>query len=337
MSHSATTGGGALDGARNSRSIAPPGCSERRKLRRGSIRARRAVGAKRRVRRRRRAWRAPGCALRASSISAALIWAKSFARRISSSDTVKRASRSSDGTAFGSSAADLNSASATRLAPASAGLGLRWPGACGDIIAISFSSRPLRFQKISNAWSNSRLCSCFLTNTACSVAWKSRAVAEARRLDRGERVEHRARPERHAGLAQRAGEMDDVLRQSAAVSGAASASSLMRAPTCPGTARTRSGSAGVVHEPLVDCAAFRWPRGEIGLHRREIEIPPAAVLVIRLPVGHAVVTSRRQSRSGFGRLEVDDDRRIRIGVCEFAGAPGLDDASGRKRARASRR
>ena len=39
-------------GARNSRSIAPPGCSERRKLRRASMRTRRAPGAKRRVRRR---------------------------------------------------------------------------------------------------------------------------------------------------------------------------------------------------------------------------------------------------------------------------------------------
>ena len=35
-------------------------------------------------------------------------------------------------------------------------------------------------------------------------------IAEARRLDRGERVEHRARSERHAGFAQRAGEVDDV-------------------------------------------------------------------------------------------------------------------------------
>ena len=42
------------------------------------------------------------------------------------------------------------------------------------------------------------------------------AVAEARRLDRRERVEHRARPQRHARLAQGAGEMDDVLRQDAA-------------------------------------------------------------------------------------------------------------------------
>ena len=65
---------------------------------------------------------------------------------------VKRASRSSDGTALASSRAALNSASATRLAPASAfcffGLSGR---ACGDIIAMSFSMSPLRFQKIANA------------------------------------------------------------------------------------------------------------------------------------------------------------------------------------------
>ncbi len=45
------------------------------------------------------------------------------------------------------------------------------------------------------------------------------AIAEARRLDRVERVEHGARAERHARLAQGAGEMDDVLRQRAAARG----------------------------------------------------------------------------------------------------------------------
>ena len=108
--------------------------------------------------------------LRASSISAALIWAKSFVRRISFSDMVKRASRSSDGTAWRLGLGDLNNASSTRLAPASARWGCRWLGAFGENIAISFSERPLRFQKIWNAWSNRRLCSCFLTKTACNVA-----------------------------------------------------------------------------------------------------------------------------------------------------------------------
>src|SRR5208337_50600 len=42
------------------------------------------------------------------------------------------------------------------------------------------------------------------------------AIAKTRRLDRGERVEHRPRAERHARLAQRAGEIDDVLRERAA-------------------------------------------------------------------------------------------------------------------------
>ena len=42
------------------------------------------------------------------------------------------------------------------------------------------------------------------------------AIADARRLDRREGVEHRPRPERQAGFAQRAGEMDDVLRQQSA-------------------------------------------------------------------------------------------------------------------------
>ena len=42
------------------------------------------------------------------------------------------------------------------------------------------------------------------------------AVADARGLDRGEGVEHRARSERHAGFAQGAGEVDDVLREQAA-------------------------------------------------------------------------------------------------------------------------
>ena len=36
-------------------------------------------------------------------------------------------------------------------------------------------------------------------------------------LDRSQRVQDRARPKRHARLAQRTGEVDDVLRQDAAV------------------------------------------------------------------------------------------------------------------------
>ena len=41
-------------------------------------------------------------------------------------------------------------------------------------------------------------------------------VAEARSFHGGQRVEHCAGAERHAGLAKRAGEMDDVLGQRAA-------------------------------------------------------------------------------------------------------------------------
>ena len=41
-------------------------------------------------------------------------------------------------------------------------------------------------------------------------------IPDARRLDRRERIEHRARTQRDARLAQGAGEMDDVLRQDAA-------------------------------------------------------------------------------------------------------------------------
>ena len=41
-------------------------------------------------------------------------------------------------------------------------------------------------------------------------------IAEAHSLDRGERVQHRARAERHAGLAKRAGEMDDIFGERAA-------------------------------------------------------------------------------------------------------------------------
>ena len=130
------------------------------------MRSRRVVAANRRIRRRSSGMTIARMRLRASSISAALICAKSFARRISWSDTVKRASSSIDGTAFGSCGLDLKRASATRLAPASADLGGREVGACGDIIAISFSRRPRRFQKIANAWSNRMLCSCFLTKTA---------------------------------------------------------------------------------------------------------------------------------------------------------------------------
>ena len=42
------------------------------------------------------------------------------------------------------------------------------------------------------------------------------AIAETRRLDRGDRVEHGAGAERHARLAQRAGEIDDIPRERAA-------------------------------------------------------------------------------------------------------------------------
>ena len=52
MSQSATTGGARSTGARKASAIAPPGCNERRKLRRGSMRSRRSVGANRRMRRR---------------------------------------------------------------------------------------------------------------------------------------------------------------------------------------------------------------------------------------------------------------------------------------------
>jgi len=45
------------------------------------------------------------------------------------------------------------------------------------------------------------------------------AIAETRRLHRGDRVEHRAGAERHARLAQRAGEIDDVLHERATAGG----------------------------------------------------------------------------------------------------------------------
>ena len=41
-------------------------------------------------------------------------------------------------------------------------------------------------------------------------------IPTARRLDGGQRIQHRAGPQPHAGLAQGAGEVDDVLRQDAA-------------------------------------------------------------------------------------------------------------------------
>ena len=128
MSHRATTGGARSIGERNSRSITPPGCNERRKLRRASIRAGRPPGANRRVRRLSSGITSRLIALRASSISAALIWAKSFDRRISAADIVSRASRSIDGTGLAPSCADLNSASATRLAPASGRLEIALAG-----------------------------------------------------------------------------------------------------------------------------------------------------------------------------------------------------------------
>jgi len=53
---------------RNSRSITPPGCNERRKLRRASIRAGRPPGAKRRVRSLSAGIARRSIALRASSI-----------------------------------------------------------------------------------------------------------------------------------------------------------------------------------------------------------------------------------------------------------------------------
>ena len=77
--------------------------------------------------------------------------------------------RGSFGGGFAWSWTDLKRASATRLAPASGAFTLVLPGARGDSIAISFSMKPCLFQKIRKAWSNSRLCSCFLTKTACSV------------------------------------------------------------------------------------------------------------------------------------------------------------------------
>ncbi len=42
------------------------------------------------------------------------------------------------------------------------------------------------------------------------------SIPDARRLDRRERIEHRARPEGNPGFTQGAGEMEDVLRQDAA-------------------------------------------------------------------------------------------------------------------------
>ena len=151
MSHKATTGGARSIGERNSRSITPPGCNERRKLRRASIRIRRPPGANRRVRRLSSGIMSRLIALRASSISAALIWAKSFDRKISASDIVSLASSSIEGTDLAASCADLNRASATRLAPASAGFGSGRLGARGDSMAMSFSISPFRFQKIRNA------------------------------------------------------------------------------------------------------------------------------------------------------------------------------------------
>src|SRR5271166_6424967 len=64
---------------------------------------------------------------------------------------------------------------------------------------------------------------------------------------------------------------------------------------------------------------------EIRLHWREIKIAPAALFVTRLAVGHAFV-GERKARPGPGRLEIDDDRRIRIGRAEFGRSPGLDNA-----------
>ena len=54
------------------------------------------------------------------------------------------------------------------------------------------------------------------------------AIAKPCRLDRGERVEHRARAERDARLTQRAGEVDDILRQRAAAGGLG-----FRSTACP--------------------------------------------------------------------------------------------------------
>ena len=45
------------------------------------------------------------------------------------------------------------------------------------------------------------------------------AIADARGLDRGQRIEHRAGSERQAGFTQGAGEVDDVLRQEAGACG----------------------------------------------------------------------------------------------------------------------
>jgi hypothetical protein len=107
----------------------------------------------------------------ALAISAADIWAKSFARRISRSDIVSRAviSRSGGGgSSRGFGGAVM--AWATRIAP---GFGLSgWPGspgAIGDIWAMSFSTRARLRQKMRKACSKMAECSRRVTKTAWSV------------------------------------------------------------------------------------------------------------------------------------------------------------------------
>ena len=123
------------------------------------------------------------------------------------------------------------------------------------------------------------------------------SIADARGLDRGERVEHRARSERQAGLAQGAGEMDDVLRQDAAAAG--------------GSASEARASSGItVNLASVFPAGFplAFSTGEISLHRRKIIVLPAAVLVAGLAVRNAAM-GQRKPRAGLGRRELDCDRR----------------------------
>ncbi len=59
------------------------------------------------------------------------------------------------------------------------------------------------------------------------------AGADAGRFDRRERIEHRARPDRNAGRAQRAGEIDDVLGEAAALSVLPSPTPPPAAPRAP--------------------------------------------------------------------------------------------------------
>src|SRR5271165_2044743 len=64
---------------------------------------------------------------------------------------------------------------------------------------------------------------------------------------------------------------------------------------------------------------------EISLHRREVKALPAAVFISCLAVGNAHVREG-EPRAGAGRLEIDDDPRIRIIEAELARPPGLHNA-----------